>query len=181
MSTRMPWPTARRAVPMAAVVLPFPGPVFTMMRPRRTSCIGGVCDCTLFWRGTRWRGVRASPFVIGEGCRLSRRCRRGRPFESLRSLRAGSRPCGTKGCLGASHEIFFDQQLRNNAQGIHFFLHPDQFLLFHAKLLPTIIHGESSNMTSNDAGRTVNPAVLAQNVTKVQACAAKWPSHVRNG
>src|SRR5437762_3427847 len=35
MSTRMPWPTARSAVPMAAVVLPLPGPVFTMMRPRR--------------------------------------------------------------------------------------------------------------------------------------------------
>src|SRR5207249_4195701 len=39
MSTRMPWPTARRAVPMAAVVLPLPGPVFTMIRPRRTSAI----------------------------------------------------------------------------------------------------------------------------------------------
>ena len=28
-STRMPLPTARNAVPMAEVVLPFPGPVFT--------------------------------------------------------------------------------------------------------------------------------------------------------
>src|SRR5579884_2555975 len=54
MRTRMPCPTARKAVPMAAVVLPFPGPVFTMMRPRRMSwgmkvdqqaiedCISGV-------------------------------------------------------------------------------------------------------------------------------------------
>src|SRR5512147_1512827 len=33
----MPLPTARSAVPMAAVVLPLPGPVFTMMRPRLTS------------------------------------------------------------------------------------------------------------------------------------------------
>src|ERR1700683_3253091 len=39
MSTRIPWPTARKAVPMAAVVFPFPGPVFTMIRPRRTSVI----------------------------------------------------------------------------------------------------------------------------------------------
>src|SRR4051812_40956585 len=37
MSTFMPLPTARKAVPMAAVVLPFPGPVFTMMRPRLMS------------------------------------------------------------------------------------------------------------------------------------------------
>src|SRR3989449_3032305 len=35
----MPWPTARKAVPMAAVVLPLPGPVFTIMTPRRMSCI----------------------------------------------------------------------------------------------------------------------------------------------
>src|SRR5205814_1645708 len=33
----MPLPTARKAVPIAAVVLPLPGPVFTMMRPRRIS------------------------------------------------------------------------------------------------------------------------------------------------
>ena len=35
----MPWPTARNAVPMAAVVLPLPGPVFTIISPRRMSCI----------------------------------------------------------------------------------------------------------------------------------------------
>src|SRR5436190_8310231 len=35
----MPLPTARNAVPIAAVVLPLPGPVLTMMRPRRTSDI----------------------------------------------------------------------------------------------------------------------------------------------
>ena len=29
----MPLPTARSAVPMAAVVLPLPGPVFTMISP----------------------------------------------------------------------------------------------------------------------------------------------------
>src|SRR5581483_439895 len=39
MSTRIPWPTARRAVPMAAVVLPLPGPVLTMISPRRISSI----------------------------------------------------------------------------------------------------------------------------------------------
>ena len=33
----MPLPTARSAVPMAAVVLPLPGPVLTMMRPLRIS------------------------------------------------------------------------------------------------------------------------------------------------
>src|SRR6267142_2347922 len=33
----MPLPTARNAVPMAAVVLPLPAPVLTMMRPLRTS------------------------------------------------------------------------------------------------------------------------------------------------
>src|SRR5208282_6371179 len=37
--TRIPCPTARSAVPMAAVVFPLPGPVFTMMRPRRRSDI----------------------------------------------------------------------------------------------------------------------------------------------
>ena len=31
----MPLPTARRAVPMAAVVLPLPGPVLMRMSPRR--------------------------------------------------------------------------------------------------------------------------------------------------
>src|SRR5215469_2620077 len=41
----MPLPTARNAVPMAAVVLPFPGPVFTMMSPRRMSGITKF-DCT---------------------------------------------------------------------------------------------------------------------------------------
>src|SRR5882757_6383010 len=45
MSTRIPWPTARRAVPMAAVVLPFPGPVFTMIKPRRISDINENPDC----------------------------------------------------------------------------------------------------------------------------------------
>src|SRR5438270_338649 len=39
MSTRMPLPTARSPVPMAAVVLPLPGPVFTMIRPLRVSAI----------------------------------------------------------------------------------------------------------------------------------------------
>src|ERR1700682_6477485 len=42
MSTRMPLPTARNAVPMAAVVLPLPGPVLTIIRPRRTSAIDEV-------------------------------------------------------------------------------------------------------------------------------------------
>ena len=39
LSTFMPWPTARRAVPIAAVVLPLPGPVFTMINPRRMSAM----------------------------------------------------------------------------------------------------------------------------------------------
>jgi hypothetical protein len=35
---------------MAAVVLPLPGPVFTMINPRRMSCILGIIDCTFFGR-----------------------------------------------------------------------------------------------------------------------------------
>ena len=35
MSTRMPLPTARNAVPRAAVVLPLPGPVLISRSPRR--------------------------------------------------------------------------------------------------------------------------------------------------
>src|ERR1700730_8340640 len=31
--TRRPWPTARNAVPSAQVVLPLPGPVYTMSSP----------------------------------------------------------------------------------------------------------------------------------------------------
>src|SRR6478672_4397780 len=44
----MPCPTARKAVPMAAVVLPLPGPVFTMMRPRRMSGIPAKLRLYLF-------------------------------------------------------------------------------------------------------------------------------------
>src|SRR6266851_8477188 len=44
MSTRMSCPTARNAVPIAAVVLPLPGPVLTMISPRRTSAI---CKTTI--------------------------------------------------------------------------------------------------------------------------------------
>src|SRR5580692_3915423 len=58
MSTFMPWPTARRAVPMAAVVLPLPGPVFTMIKPRRMSCILGIIDCTFFGRLAGFGGPR---------------------------------------------------------------------------------------------------------------------------
>src|SRR5579864_6552828 len=61
----MPWPTALRAVPMAAVVLPFPGPVFTMIRPRRISCILGMIDCTFFeWAALRlaWAKPHAPTF-----------------------------------------------------------------------------------------------------------------------
>jgi hypothetical protein len=36
---RMPLPTARRAVPMAAVVLPLPGPVLIRSSPRRESVV----------------------------------------------------------------------------------------------------------------------------------------------
>src|SRR6266700_6092542 len=44
MSTRMSCPTARYAVPIAAVVLPLPGPVLTMISPRRTAAI---CKTTI--------------------------------------------------------------------------------------------------------------------------------------
>lgn len=44
MSTRIPFPTARSAVPMAAVVFPLPGPVLIRMRPRRDgSCVFKIC------------------------------------------------------------------------------------------------------------------------------------------
>ena len=37
----VPFPTARKAVPMAAVVLPLPGPVLIRISPRRESVITG--------------------------------------------------------------------------------------------------------------------------------------------
>src|ERR1700761_2494276 len=45
MRTFNPLPTARRAVPMAAVVLPLPGPLFTMISPLRTSAIVRRPEC----------------------------------------------------------------------------------------------------------------------------------------
>src|SRR5579863_8273697 len=44
MSTRMPLPTARRAVPMAAVVFPLPGPVLISRSPRRDEVMRGNRD-----------------------------------------------------------------------------------------------------------------------------------------
>jgi hypothetical protein len=38
-STRIPLPTARRAIPKAAVVLPLPSPVLIRISPRRESVI----------------------------------------------------------------------------------------------------------------------------------------------
>src|SRR5437660_7903775 len=68
MSTRIPCPTARSAVPMAAVVLPLPGPVLTMIRPRRTSCIMKECLIVPVRRvlraNTRFL-INQSPFDLG--------------------------------------------------------------------------------------------------------------------
>src|SRR5438094_2100570 len=63
MSTRIPCPTARNAVPIAAVVFPLPGPVFTMMSPRRTSFI--VREFLIVTAGHVWRdtGGPRSPRV----------------------------------------------------------------------------------------------------------------------
>src|SRR5579863_3485972 len=61
MRTLIPWPTERRAVPIAAVVFPFPGPVLTMMRPRRTSVMfsGRLILLEGPTRGGRNRKMRA--------------------------------------------------------------------------------------------------------------------------
>src|SRR5207245_11325334 len=63
MRTRIPCPTARNAVPIAAVVFPLPGPVFTMMSPRRTSFI--VREFLIVTAGHVWRdtGGPRSPRV----------------------------------------------------------------------------------------------------------------------
>src|SRR5579872_1170679 len=62
----MPCPTALSAVPIAAVVLPLPGPVFTMIRPRRISCIVGDSLIVPVWGSRRLsRGVeRDDAFVF---------------------------------------------------------------------------------------------------------------------
>src|ERR1041385_8698668 len=39
MSTRRPWPTARKAVPRAQVVLPLPGPVYTINSPLSSAIV----------------------------------------------------------------------------------------------------------------------------------------------
>src|SRR6266705_669077 len=70
MSTRIPCPTARNAVPIAAVVFPLPGPVFTMMSPRRTSFI--VREFLIVTAGHVWRdtGGPRSPLVqTGWACK----------------------------------------------------------------------------------------------------------------
>ena len=41
-STFMPLPTARKAVPIAAVVLPLPGPVLMRINPRRLFASGFI-------------------------------------------------------------------------------------------------------------------------------------------
>src|SRR5579884_4169252 len=64
MSTRMPLPTARSAVPMAAVVLPLPGPVFTMMSPRRGSVMAWPRD---HGGGRRNLGTGSSRTSVGPG------------------------------------------------------------------------------------------------------------------
>src|SRR5271170_2434293 len=61
----MPWPTARSAVPMAAVVLPFPGPVLTMIKPRRTSVIVDESRLYLFARPSVPQVIRM-PLQNGE-------------------------------------------------------------------------------------------------------------------
>ena len=66
MRTRMPLPTARKAVPMAAVVLPLPGPVLMRMSPRREASRARASDMDCYrgqvmvtaLNGRRGRGVR---------------------------------------------------------------------------------------------------------------------------
>src|SRR5438876_1501413 len=70
MSTRIPCPTARNAVPIAAVVFPLPGPVFTMMSPRRTSFI--VRESLIVTAGHVWRdtgGPRSPRVQTGWACK----------------------------------------------------------------------------------------------------------------
>src|SRR5438105_14687329 len=63
----MPCPTALRAVPMAAVVFPLPGPVFTMIRPRRSSDIGTSAGESLIVRGGKYPCQRRAMRIHGSG------------------------------------------------------------------------------------------------------------------
>src|SRR5437016_14132223 len=70
MSTRIPCPTARNAVPIAAVVFPLPGPVSTMMSPRRTSFIVReflIVTARHVWRDTG--GPRSSRVQTERACK----------------------------------------------------------------------------------------------------------------
>src|ERR1700686_1995166 len=67
----MPWPTARNAVPMAAVVFPLPGPVFTMIRPRRRSDIRETRAESLIVRGGKYPCQRHGADWPGEDARRS--------------------------------------------------------------------------------------------------------------
>src|SRR5215472_19365909 len=106
MSTFMPCPTARNAVPMAAVVFPLPGPVFTMMRPRRTSDIEAEFLIVPGWweyvlpKAAITRFARDEPLqhagqtVAGVVARRNRDWRvAGHSECSIRLRNAQSRPC----------------------------------------------------------------------------------------
>src|SRR5580704_10127335 len=60
-STFMPHPTARRAVPSAAVVLPLPGPVLIRISPRRDDGSEFIADSSQFI-------VLSSRFTASESC-----------------------------------------------------------------------------------------------------------------
>src|SRR5450432_3422583 len=72
-STRIPFPTARKAVPMAAVVLPLPGPVFTIINPRRTSDIANkpsTSEGLIVLRAQSFHQPRSSTqhdMIVGDG------------------------------------------------------------------------------------------------------------------
>src|SRR5882757_1869730 len=64
MRTRIPLPTARSAVPMAAVVLPLPGPVLMRISPRRDSF-------GMMWRRSAVESVAAVIGVASKDCKCA--------------------------------------------------------------------------------------------------------------
>src|SRR5690242_4341990 len=108
----MPCPTARSAVPMAAVVLPFPGPVFTMIRPRRMSCVITLGSAALSETNDckRWGEVLLNVvgyqqlWVMLEAPDCVREFRRGRSGAAPGSGAVKPGPNLLVGCLGKLNE-----------------------------------------------------------------------------
>src|SRR6266478_753320 len=124
MSTRMPCPTARSAVPMAAVVFPLPGPVFTMMRPRRRSDMRAE-SLDYMRAGIPVPDAQITRRTVLVSVRLySRGVDPLRHFDDSLQLRVTFTVRGAR--------ILGTQQAGCDPQSVHLFADPQQFLLFHS-------------------------------------------------